>query len=150
MLRVTCTQLVRLLNRDIVAYIVEEGKLSQGQVFYQNKEETNQQFLIPEEQKIARWVYENNKRAGVGTNYFKNAKCLYLAIRIGDHVYGVIGIPANKDVLDPVEYSILLSVVNECALAMENLRNAIEKEKNAVLAKMNSCEQIYCVRFLMI
>ena len=135
MLRVTCTQLVRLLNRDIVAYIVEEGKLSQGQVFYQNKEETNQQFLIPEEQKIARWVYENNKRAGVGTNYFKNAKCLYLAIRIGDHVYGVIGIPANKDVLDPVEYSILLSVVNECALAMENLRNAIEKEKNAVLAK---------------
>ena len=135
MLRVTCTQLVRLLNRDIVAYIVEEGKLSQGQVFYQNKKETNQQFLIPEEQKIARWVYENNKRAGVGTNYFKNAKCLYLAIRIGDHVYGVIGIPANKDVLDSVEYSILLSVVNECALAMENLRNAIEKEKNAVLAK---------------
>ena len=58
-----------------------------------------------------------------------------MAIRIGDHVYGVIGIPANKDVLDSVEYSILLSVVNECALAMENLRNAIEKEKNAVLAK---------------
>ena len=135
MLRVTCMQLVRLLNRDIVAYIVEEGKLSQGQVFYKNKEETDQQFLIPEEQKIARWVYENNKRAGVGTNYFKNAKCLYLAIRIGDHVYGVIGIPANKDVFDSVEYSILLSVVNECALAMENLRNAIEKEKNAVLAK---------------
>lgn len=135
MLRVTCTQLVRLLNRDIVAYIVEEGKLSQGQVFYKNKEETDQQFLIPEEQKIARWVYENNKRAGVGTNYFKNAKCLYLAIRIDDHVYGVIGIPANKDVFDSVEYSILLSVVNECALAMENLRNAIEKEKNAVLAK---------------
>ena len=90
MLRVTCTQLVRLLNRDIVAYIVEEGKLSQGQVFYKNKEETDQQFLIPEEQKIARWVYENNKRAGVGTNYFKNAKCLYLAIRIGDHVYGCL------------------------------------------------------------
>ena len=45
MLRVTCTQLVRLLNRDIVAYIVEEGKLSQGQVFYQNKEETNQQIF---------------------------------------------------------------------------------------------------------
>ena len=72
MLRVTCTQLVRLLNRDIVAYIVEEGKLSQGQVFYKNKEETDQQFLIPEEQKIARWVYENNKRAGVGTNYLQN------------------------------------------------------------------------------
>ena len=135
MLRVTCTQLVRLLNRDIVAYIVEEGKLSQGQVFCQNKEETNQQFLIPEEQKIARWVYENNKRAGVGTNYFKNAKCLYLAIRIGDHVYGVIGIPLQKKKLDSYESSILISVINECALTMENSHNAIEKEKNAVFAK---------------
>ncbi len=73
-----------------------KGKLSQGQVFYKNKEETDQQFLIPEEQKIARWVYENNKSAGVGTNYFKNAKCLYLVIRIGDNVYGVIGIPWQK------------------------------------------------------
>lgn len=135
MLSITCTQLIRLLNRDIVAYIAEEGMLSQGQVFSQKKEEAEQQFLIPQEQKIARWVYENNQRAGAGTNHFKNAKCLYLAIRIGDNVYGVIGIPADKDALDSVEYSILLSVVNECALAMENLCNAIEKEKNAVLAK---------------
>ena len=135
MLNITCTQLIRLLNRDIVAYIAEKGMLLQGQVFSQKKEEAEQQFLIPEEQKIARWVYENNQRAGAGTNHFKNAKCLYLAIRIGDNVYGVIGIPANKDTLDSVEYSILLSVVNECALAMENLCNAIEKEKNAILAK---------------
>ena len=135
MLRVTCTQLVRLLNRDIVAYIVEEGKLSQGQVFYQNKEETNQQFLIPEEQKIARWVYENRQRAGASTQYFPQAKCLYLAIRNGNSVYGVIGIPLQEEILDSFEYSILLSVINECALAMENVQNAIEKERNAVLAK---------------
>ena len=135
MLRITCTQLIRLLNRDIVAYIAEEGMLSQGQVFSLKKEEADQQLLIPEEQKIARWVYENNHRAGAGTNHFKNAKCLYLAIRIGDNVYGVIGIPVNKDALDSVECSILLSVVIECALAMENLCNAIEKENNAILAK---------------
>ena len=41
----------------------------------------------------------------------------------------------QKEKQDSFEYSILLSVINECALAMENARNAIEKEKNAVLAK---------------
>ena len=41
----------------------------------------------------------------------------------------------QKETLDSFEYSILLSVINECALAMENVQNAIEKEKNAVLAK---------------
>ncbi|WP_461822770.1 histidine kinase dimerization/phospho-acceptor domain-containing protein [Blautia stercoris] len=53
----------------------------------------------------------------------------------GDNVYGVIGIPLQKETLDSFEYSILLSVINECALAMENAQNAMEKEKNAVLAK---------------
>lgn len=50
-------------------------------------------------------------------------------------MYGVIGIPVKKDSLDSFEHSILLSVINECALAMENSQNAIEKEKNAILAK---------------
>ncbi len=58
-----------------------------------------------------------------------------MAIRSGNNVYGVIGIPLQKETLDSYEYSILLSVINECALAMENVQNAIEKEKNAVLAK---------------
>ena len=66
---------------------------------------------------------------------FNDAECLYLAIRIGNNVYGVIGIPVKKDSLDSFEHSILLSVINECALAMENSQNAIEKEKNAILAK---------------
>ena len=88
-LSITCSQLARLLNRNITAYVAEQGTLSKGQ----------------------------------------------LAIRIGNNVYGVIGIPVKKDSLDSFEHSILLSVINECALAMENSQNAIEKEKNAILAK---------------
>ena len=133
-LDVTCTQLIRLLNRNITAYVVENGTLSEGKLFSREKEET-EDFLIPEEQQIARWVYENRQRAGASTQYFPQAKCLYLAIRSGNSVYGVIGIPLQKETLDFFEYSILLSVINECALAMENAKNAMEKEKNAVLAK---------------
>lgn len=41
----------------------------------------------------------------------------------------------QKKKLDSYENSILISVINECALTMENSHNAIEKEKNAVFAK---------------
>ena len=133
-LDVTCTQLLRLLNRNITAYVVEDGTLSEGKLFSGEKEDT-EDFLIQEEQQIARWVCENRQHAGASTHYFPQAKCLYLAIRSGDNVYGVIGIPLQKETLDTFEYSILLSVINECALAMENAKNALEKEKNAVMAK---------------
>ena len=108
---------------------LSEGKLSPG------KKKILKDFLTQEEQNVARWVYENRRRAGASTQHFPQAKCLYLAIRSGNNVYGVIGIPMQKEKQDSFEYSILLSVINECALAMENARNAIEKEKNAVLAK---------------
>ena len=133
-LDVTCTQLLRLLNRNITAYVVENNALSEGKLFSGEKEDT-EDFLIPEEQQIAKWVCENRQHAGASTHHFPQAKCLYLAIRSGDNVYGVIGIPLQKETLDTFEYSILLSVINECALAMENAKNALEKEKNAVIAK---------------
>ena len=134
-LEITCTQLARLFDRSIVAYAAVNGRLAEGHLFSEKEKAEDQSYLTLDEQQIARWVYTNNKRAGATTHYYKNSKCLYLAIRIGDQVYGVVGVPAQKDVLDSFEYSILLSVLNECALAMDNARNAEEKEKNAVIAK---------------
>ena len=113
---------------------MKNGTLSEGKLFSGEKENT-EDFLTQEEQNAARWIYENSQRAGVTAHYFSQVKCLYLAIRSGNNVYGVIGIPMKKETLDSFEYSILLSVINECALAMENAQNAMEKEKNAVLAK---------------
>ena len=134
-LEITCTQLARLFDRSIVAYAAVNGRLAEGHLFSEKEKAEDQSYLTLDEQQIARWVYTNKKRAGATTHYYKNSKCLYLAIRIGDQVYGVIGVPAQKNVLDSFEYSILLSVLNGCALAMDNARNAEEKEKNAVIAK---------------
>ena len=134
-LEITCTQLARLFDRSIVAYAAVNGRLAEGHLFSEKEKAEDQSYLTLDEQQIARWVYTNKKRAGATTHYYKNSKCLYLAIRIGEQVYGVIGVPAQKDVLDSFEYSILLSVLNGCALAMDNARNAEEKEKNAVIAK---------------
>ena len=134
-LEITCTQLARLFDRSIVAYAAVNGRLAEGHLFSEKEKAEDQSYLTLDEQQIARWVYTNKKRAGATKHYYKNSKCLYLAIRIGDQVYGVIGVPAQKNVLDSFEYSILLSVLNGCALAMDNARNAEEKEKNAVIAK---------------
>ena len=134
-LSITCTQLIKLLDRSIVAYVVEGDELSAPHIFSNKKKEQIEDLLTSREQEIAKWVYENKQRAGATTERFKDAQCLYLAICIEDNVYGVIAIPVDEYTLDSFEYSILLSVINECALAMENKKNIMEKEKISVLAK---------------
>ena len=52
--------------------------------------------LISENEKaVAAWVLKNNKHAGATTATLGSAKCLYLSIRLGDTVYGVVGIHIN-------------------------------------------------------
>ena len=69
-------------------------------------------------------------------NVLKMHSVYTLPICIEDNVYGVIAIPVDEYTLDSFEYSILLSVINECALAMENKKNIMEKEKN-----LRSCQK---------
>ena len=97
-LDVTCTQLLRLLNRNITAYVVENG-VYQREAFFGEKG-TQKISDTGRAAKIARWVCENRQHAGASTHPFPQAKCLYLAIRSGDNVYGVIGIPLQKETLD--------------------------------------------------
>ena len=87
------------------------------------------------EREAALWVLRNNKHAGASTQTFSEAECLYLAVRINDVVYGVIGIDIEKEPLDAFDHSMLLSIVGECALSLENEKHAREKEEAAVLAR---------------
>ena len=87
------------------------------------------------EEAVAAWVLRNNKHAGATTDTLSSAKCLYLAIRVNQQVYGVVGIAMNEVPLDSFENSVLLSILGECALALENIKNAREKEEAAILAK---------------
>lgn len=131
---ITATQLMKLLNRDIIAYTEINGKLSKGQVFLHSSA-ANHSFFSSSERGIAEWVFENKKRAGADTNTFPNANSLYLAIRINQKVYGVFGIAINHTHLDSFENSVLLSILGECALAIENARNAKAKEEAALFAQ---------------
>ena len=132
---ITATQLVKLLNRSVVVYLVKNGRLARGVCFPPDHEAPDEALFNTEERRAAQWVFENRRRAGATTDTMSDMRCLYLAIRINHNIYGVVGIDINGKSLDAFENSLLLSILGECALAMENNRNAMEKETAAVLAK---------------
>ena len=134
-LSVTCMQLSRLLDRSIVAYTKGENGMLSGRLYAEKKDTHAEKLLNDAERQSAEWVLQNGRRAGAATAQFGKSECLYLAIRAGGRVYGVIGIPMKPEKPDSFESSIVLSVVNECALAMDNAHNAAEKERAADLAK---------------
>ena len=130
------THLNRLLRQDVVIYPAEDGKLQHEKVFYADPNgEHAVDYGTESERAVAQWVFKNNKHAGATTQTLAYAKCLYLAIRIGQKVFGVAGIATGKTPIDSGEKSIVLSILGECALALENNRNAREKEEAAIMAQ---------------
>ena len=128
---VTAKQLLKIFQRDIVVYSTDEKGLLEPEIFLVDEAASSQRYTTPKEREVAQWVLSNNKRAGAGTETLPDARCTYLSIRTGERVY----IAASDKPLDSFESSILLSVLGECALALENQKNVEEKEAAAVLAK---------------
>ena len=132
---VTATQLRKLLNRDMVIYPVEKDALKEPKFFAVDEEHTCEEYVSDHERAVANWVLRNNKHAGATTDTLSSAKCLYLSIRTSNAIYGVIGIVIQDKPLDSFENSILLSILGECALALENEKNANEKAEAALVAQ---------------
>ncbi len=131
-LAVIADQMVKLLNRPLAVYSINNGNLSLP-IFYLSSEQQTDAFT--KEKAIAEWVVQNKKRAGTSTEQFSTAKGLYLAVCSADKVYGVIGILAKDQPLEPLENSLILSILGEGALAMESRYNARQKEEAAFLAQ---------------
>lgn len=131
----TANQLTKLLKRDIIFYIADNGELCNPCVFTNGKNNYIKDYTNDNERAVAKWVYKNNKHAGATTNTLGSAKCLYLAIRMNNFVYGVVGIVIDNSPLDSFEHNIMLSILGECALALENEKSNKEREEAAILAK---------------
>ncbi len=131
----TATQIMRLLNRSVVLYSGSDSGLSKGYLFNTAEDISGDNLFTPQEQAAAEWAYKNKNRAGATTEIMSSAGYLYIPIRINDKVFGVIGIKIDGRPLDSFENSMLLSILGECALAIDNSRNAREKEQASVLAK---------------
>ncbi len=132
---ITAGQLIKLLNKSIVIYPVDKGKLFDAHIFPADENPIPEETLNENERSVAMWVMKNNKHAGAATDTLSASKCLYLSIRVNDVVYGVVGVVVGETPIESFEKSIMLSILSECAISLENDKNAREKEAAAVLAE---------------
>lgn len=131
----TANQLIKLLGRNIVFYHCENGELDNPRCFWAEKKAERHNLTSEKERAAAQWVMKNNRHAGATTDTLSEVSCLYLAVRVNPNVYGVVGIEMDDRPMDAFENSVLLSILGECALALENEKNLREKEAAAIMAK---------------
>ena len=124
-------QLSKLLGREIGVAMKNGQTLEPPRCF------GGTSLVFPEhwESAVAQWVLGSRKRAGASTETFPDARNLYLAIRAREEIYGVVGIALGETPLEPFEYSMVLSVLGECALALDSQRNAGEKVASELRAQ---------------
>lgn len=132
---VTAKQLVRLLERSVLFYTKTGQTLSEPAFFSCSDFDDASAYTTSNEKAVAEWAFQNNKRAGATTDTLSSSRCLYLSVRIENRIYGVVGVAMDRGALEPFENSVLLSILGECALALENEQTAHEKEQAAILAK---------------
>ena len=132
-IRITVQQVKMLLERDVVVFPLTEDKtlgsvMDLGISPYHAKASEQDE----NEAEIARLAFTSQRVAGAHTDLFQNAKSLYQPICINGFCYGVIAIYLNSERLEAFEYSVFASIIGECALALEGLRNAAEREQAAI------------------
>ena len=131
--RITAQQVETLLARDVIVFPITENKdLGNPVELKTSPYNSRTAGQDKNEAEIAQWTYLNQKAAGAHTEKYETAKSLYYPICINGYCYGVISIYLNGESLEAFEYSVFASIIGECALALEGLRNAEEKEQAAI------------------
>ncbi|WP_274310174.1 sensor histidine kinase [Solibacillus daqui] len=129
-------QVGKLVNRSIVYYPVLDNVLQQPVVIATTQGFDHETLITDNEHAVASWVFNNSKHAGASTNTLSNAKCLYLALRTNLNVYGVMGISLEQgETLDTFEKSLVLSMLGECAVALEKEHFIRQREEAVSQAK---------------
>ena len=129
-IRITAQQVKKLLDRDVVVFpLSPEKKLGSIMTLSSPSGSFRTYGKDENEAEIAEWAFHNQTAAGAHTDKYKEAKSLYHPICINGYCYGVISIYLDNESLESFEYSVFSSIIGECALALEGLRNAEEKRQ---------------------
>ena len=128
-------QLAKLLERNVLFVLLENNIFSDSFMISPNGQKNSCIILEDSEKSAVDYALRNRCKAGAGTTHFSQAKYQYLSVNVNENVYGIVGISYENILSDSFENSIILSIIGECALAIENLHNITEKENAAVLAK---------------
>lgn len=133
----SCRQIAKLLNRLIIFYPTTDGRLENP--FFSNADigEADKAAYTSEfEHNVAEWVLKNQRSAGASTNTLPASKVLYFAVRTDEDTLAVVGIAMEKqEELPEFERSILISMLNETAFALEKSVLNEAKKKIAMEAE---------------
>ena len=134
-IQTTARQIITLLNRDVVIFPRGNGGLEGRQEFPASLSDEADTAPDADEKEIAGWVFEHQRAAGFRMDQYPDAKARYHPICLNGWCSGVVAIRLNRAPLEPFENSIVTSILGECALALENLRNAEEKERADLMVR---------------
>jgi len=127
--RVTANQLKKLLNRNVIVFNEKAQKV------YAPHAENTDADISPDCEKIALHVTRTNVKEGKGTDIYPESGYTFFPICKNGKNYGAIGIFVGEKPIDSFNESIVVSVIGECAIAIDGIINAKERERAAVLAK---------------
>lgn len=134
-IRTTARQIITLLGHDVVIYPRgENGRPGDG-MEYRALSSDLTGAADPNEREIAGWVFDSQRSAGFRMDRYEAAQAQYHPILLNGYCSGVVVIRLNRIPPEPYENSIVTSILGECALALENLRNAEEKERAALMVR---------------
>ena len=130
-LNVVLQQLSRLLEHSVLCYDRTDGALTEQPVLREVDGDGGfDQVYLVEERDAAEWVGRNGKHAGRTTRKYPQARCLYMAIRSESGVQAVVGIRAdNAPSIDEYRKNLMISILDECALAIEKDHMTREKQR---------------------
>ncbi len=130
-LNVMLRQLSRLLEHSVLYYDQADGSLAETPVLNEIEGDSGfDQVDLAGERETAEWVSRNGKHAGRTTRRWSQARCLYMAIRSENKVWAVAGIRAdNAPSIDEYRKNLMISILDECALAIEKDHMTREKQR---------------------
>ncbi len=130
-LEVAQRQLSRLLEHSVLHYDIADGEVAAEPVLYTIEGDGGFDGVdLAGERRVANWVGRNARHAGRTTRMFPQARCLYMAVRSEGTVWAIIGIRAdNAPAIDEYRKNLMISILDECALAVEKDHMTREKQR---------------------
>ena len=135
-LQITADQIISLLDCPVTVYPLSPGgNIGTGLRFYPRDSEARDEAPGKKELEIAAWVAANRQSAGRRMEKYGSDSAQYHPICMGENCYGVISVRLDGKAPESFVYSMTLSILGQAALALDNLRNAAEKEKATLIAR---------------
>lgn len=135
-LEVVQRQLSRLLEHSVLCY---DSDLDTPALCAIEQDGGFEGIDLAGERRVARWVREKAKHAGRTTHMFPEARCLYMAVRSEGRVWAVIGIRAdNSPPIDEYRKNLMISILDECAMAVAKDHMTREKQRMEENARQES------------